>query len=49
MLGIPGPLGLALIGAATFAALLLGRGLAFTGSIGLAGTSRPAWMEERPA
>ena len=34
MLGIPGPLGLALVGAATLAALLLGRGLAFKGSIG---------------
>ncbi len=49
MLALPGPLGLALVGAATLVALLLSRALAFTGSIGLAGASRPARLEERPA
>ena len=47
MLGIPGPLGMALIGGATLAALLLGRGLASPWSIGLAGALRPARLEER--
>ncbi|MEJ7804263.1 MAG: HAD-IC family P-type ATPase, partial [Candidatus Limnocylindria bacterium] len=49
MLGLPGPLGLALVGAATLVALVLSQGLAAPGSIGLPGASRPARLEGRPA